>query len=235
MSEPLTYLTWDEKKVDTLEKQFNDSFDVLKWAYEEYGNELVYACSFGVEGIVLIDMISKVNEAARVLFLDTDLHFDETYKVIEKVKNRYPNLDITMVKPKLTLHEQVKEYGERLWERDPNQCCQIRKIIPLAKHLSSASAWISGIRRQQSPTRQRTNYINKDEKFKTIKICPLIHWTLEEIWMYVNVHELDYNELHDRGYPSIGCAVCTQPTADPNDERSGRWAQFEKTECGLHT
>jgi len=230
----LTFETWNDEVVNQLQSQFKDSFDCLKWAYREYADDIVYACSFGAEGIVLIDLISKVNKHAKVIFLDTDLHFQETYELIAKVKEKYPSLQIELIKPSLTLKEQTNIYGERLWERDPDRCCNLRKIEPLRTELNKVSAWISGLRREQSPTRQKTNYINKDDKFRSIKICPLIYWTWEEIWMYIRLHQLPYNPLHDRGYPSIGCEKCTAPAVDPNDFRSGRWVNSNKTECGLH-
>lgn len=236
MNVQLTYASWQDDVVHQIERAFQDSFDVLKWAYKTYEeDEIVYACSFGAEGIVLIDLISKVNKHATILFLDTDLHFQETYELIERVKKRYPHLHIKMVKSAWTLEQQREAYGDRLWERAPNQCCHIRKVEPLAKELKGVKAWISGLRREQSIERSKTNYLNKDDKFKTIKICPLIHWTWKEIWTYILLHQLDYNVLHDRGYPSIGCAKCTVPAKNKNDLRSGRWANMDKTECGLHS
>lgn len=231
---PLTYSTWHDDKVNHLSHLFKDSLDVLKWAYNEYGDDIMYACSFGAEGIVLIDLISKIKSDAKIAFLDTDLHFSETYALIERVKLHYPNLKIELVKPALTVDEQAKQYGERLWEKNPNQCCQLRKIEPLSAQLASVSAWISGLRREQSDSRKKTNYINKDDKFHSIKICPLIHWTWKEVWMYIELHQLEYNILHDRGYPSIGCEKCTLPATNLEDSRSGRWANTTKTECGLH-
>ncbi len=230
----LTHAEWDDGLAAKLESQFKDSFDVLKWAYAEYGNDIVYACSFGAEGIVLIDLISKVKKDAVIVFLDTDLHFRETYSLIEQVKAKYPLLKIEKVKPDLTLEGQADKYGARLWERDPNLCCHLRKIEPLHARLKGVKAWISGLRREQSLSRRSTNYLNKDDKFKAVKICPLVHWTWKEVWMYIELHRLPYNILHDQGYPSIGCEKCTVPAADPNDFRSGRWANTAKTECGLH-
>lgn len=229
----LTYETWDDQRVNQLQKQFEDSFDVLKWAYHEYADDIVYACSFGAEGIVLIDLISKVKKTAKIIFLDTDLHFKETYALIEQIKAKYSSLQINRIKPSLTLKQQADLYGEALWKRDPDKCCQLRKVEPLHEQLKGVSAWISGLRREQSLSRRRTNYINKDEKFRSIKICPLIHWTWKEIWMYIKLHQLPYNILHDQGYPSIGCEKCTVPATD-SDFRSGRWANTNKTECGLH-
>ncbi len=206
---------------------------VLEWAYNTYGSSLVYACSFGAEGIVLIDLISKIKKDAKVVFLDTGIHFQETYDLINKVKARYPELDIEMKKPELSLEEQAEQYGSALWSRKPDQCCYIRKIKPLEDALDGATAWLSGLRREQSPSRANTNFVNKDDRFQSIKVCPLIHWTWENVWDYIRVNSLDYNDLHDQDYPSIGCIPCTFKAE--GDDRSGRWKGFNKTECGLHT
>lgn len=208
---------------------------ILDWAYESYGDSMVYACSFGAEGIVLIDLISKVKKDAKIVFLDTEIHFQETYELIDKVKEKYPELLIQLKKPKLTLDEQADEYGSALWKRQPDQCCFIRKIKPLEEALSGVPAWLSGLRREQSDTRKNTNFVNKDERFKSIKVCPLIYWSWEDVWEYIRVNNLPYNELHDQGFPSIGCIPCTSSVTDSEDPRAGRWAGLNKTECGLHT
>ncbi|ARI77397.1 phosphoadenylyl-sulfate reductase [Halobacillus mangrovi] len=215
------------------DNEVKQALEVLRWAYESYGESIVYACSFGAEGIVLIDLISKIKSDARIVFLDTGVHFQETYDLIEKVQKRYPKLNIELKKPELTLEQQAKAYGDELWKTSPDQCCFIRKIKPLEDALSGATAWISGLRREQSPSRSRTNFVNKDERFKSIKVCPLIHWTWDFVWQYIRLNNLDYNELHDQGYPSIGCMPCTFP--EDGEGRSGRWKGFNKTECGLHT
>lgn len=211
------------------------AYDILKWAYDSYGDEIVYSCSFGAEGMILIDLISQVKADAKIVFLDTDLHFQETYDLIDRVKERYPKLQIELKKPDLTLDEQSEQYGTALWKKDPNQCCYIRKIKPLEEVLAGATAWVSGLRREQSPSRQHTNFINKDERFKSVKVCPLIHWTWDDVWEYIETHDLTYNELHDFQYPSIGCIPCTSRVAADGDSRAGRWSGFRKTECGLHT
>nr|WP_317853523.1 phosphoadenylyl-sulfate reductase [Neobacillus sp. Marseille-Q6967] len=234
MSEMITFENWDEVKVNSFIESQPDFLDVLKWAYREYGDEIVYACSFGAEGIVLIDLISKVRKNAKIIFLDTGLHFPETYELIEKVKKRYPTLQIDLVKPKSSLEEQAKWYGEELWKVNPNLCCHMRKVVPLKEALADAKAWISGLRRDQSPARSKTQYINRDLKFHKIKICPIIHWKWEDIMNYIHLNQLPYNPLHDQGYPSIGCAPCTQPVSDSGDLRAGRWAGKTKTECGIH-
>jgi phosphoadenosine phosphosulfate reductase len=233
----LTYENWQEDLKPTFDSddQHHGALEVLEWAYNHYQEEIIYACSFGVEGLVLIDLIAQVNPEALVIFLDTGLHFDQTYELIEKVKDRYPKLNIVKQKPVLTIHEQAETYGNELWKRDPNTCCELRKIIPLNEVLKQKKAWISGLRREQSITRRNIEFINRDHRFRSIKICPLIHWTWEEIWRYVHKFQLPYNTLHDQGYPSIGCAPCTSPVFNIHDLRSGRWAGHQKVECGLHT
>jgi phosphoadenosine phosphosulfate reductase len=234
LSGVITYDNWDEGKIASFMDSKPDFLDVIKWAYREYGDDIVYACSFGAEGIVLIDLISKVNKTAKIIFLDTELHFSETYELIDKVKQRYPSLKIELVKPQHSLEEQAKWYGEELWKHNPNLCCHMRKVVPLKEALGEVKAWFSGLRREQSFTRRNTQYLNKDDKFQKVKICPLIHWTSEDIMTYIDLNRLPYNPLHDKGYPSIGCAPCTKPVLDNGDSRAGRWAGQSKTECGLH-
>jgi phosphoadenosine phosphosulfate reductase len=209
---------------------------VLEWAYKNYPEDrIVYASSFGAEAIVLIDLIHQVKPDAHIVFLDTGLHFLETYEVIDKIEARFPSLKIERKQPALSLDEQGVQHGTALWKRDPNLCCQIRKVIPLKEALSSKDAWISGLRREQSPTRKDTEFVNDDEKFGNLKICPLIHWTWDEVWEYIREKDLPYNQLHDHNYPSIGCFPCTQPVGEDGDSRAGRWVGSSKTECGLHT
>lgn len=231
----LTFETWKMPEiVFTQDETYKGALDVLRWAYHHYGDEIVYSCSFGIEGIVLIDLISKVKPDAKIVFLDTNVHFKETYETIQTVKEKYPSLQIELKQPLLTLEQQEAKYGDKLWETNPNLCCDIRKIQPLQTELSGVKAWISGLRREQSETRKNTNFINLDKKFKSIKICPLIHWTWKDVWRYVSKHNLHYNPLHDTGYPSIGCTHCTKPVFTMEDLRAGRWQGVNKTECGLH-
>lgn len=231
----LTYHTWEDSYIDfEVDDTYKGALNVLNWAYKHYGEDIVYACSFGIEGIVLIDLISKVKPDAKIVFLDTDVHFKETYETIERVKANYPKLNIEIKKPALTLEEQAKQFGDELWKANPNKCCEIRKLVPLRETLTGAKAWISGLRRDQSETRKNTNFINQDNKFQSVKICPLIHWTWKDVWRYVSKHNLTYNPLHDQGYPSIGCSHCTKPAFTMDDLRSGRWQGLNKTECGLH-
>ncbi|TCZ78137.1 phosphoadenylyl-sulfate reductase [Paenibacillus albiflavus] len=237
MTVQITYENW---------RQISETFDhgddtkgassIIDWAYSTYSeDEIVYASSFGAEAIVLIDLISQIKPDARIVFLDTGLHFPETYEVIDQIEARFPLLRIERKQPALSLDEQAAQYGPDLWLRDPNQCCHIRKVIPLQETLAQKKAWISGLRREQSPTRANTEFINKDDKFMNVKICPLIHWTWEDVWAYIKERDLPYNKLHDHHYPSIGCRPCTQPAGTDGDSREGRWMGSSKTECGLHT
>ncbi|MFF2448016.1 phosphoadenylyl-sulfate reductase [Neobacillus sp. NPDC058068] len=237
MTEVITYQNWQQIS-DTfpIEDKTKGALSVLEWAYRAYqSEEIVYASSFGAEAIVLIDLIQQIKADARIVFLDTGLHFPETYEVIDKIEARFPSLRIERKQPKLSLDEQAEQYGSALWKGDPNQCCMIRKVIPLREALTGKQAWISGLRREQSPSRASTEFLNKDEKFRNIKICPLIHWTWDEVWSYIRGHELPYNTLHDHQYPSIGCFPCTQRAAADGDSRAGRWVGSGKTECGLHS
>lgn len=228
MHQHFTYEDNDEGK-----ETFRNHNDVLNWAFATY-TDITYACSFGAEGIVLIDLISRIKPDAEIVFLDTGLHFDETYRLIEKVKERYRQLHVTIATPRLTVAEQADTYGDALWRREPHHCCFMRKIEPLQRVLKNKDAWISGLRREQSPTRANTPFVDFDDKFQLMKICPLIHWSWDNIWHYIESNNLPYNPLHDQGYPSIGCAPCTLPAKDPGNLRSGRWNGFTKTECGLH-
>lgn len=237
MTAAITYQNWQQIS-DTfpIEDETKGALSVLKWAYNTYADQdIVYASSFGAEAIVLIDLIQQVKPDAHIVFLDTGLHFPETYEVIDKIEARFPTLRIERKQPKVSLDEQAAEYGSALWLRDANQCCNIRKVIPLRETLTAKQAWISGLRREQSPTRANTEFLNKDDKFENIKICPLIHWTWDEVWEYIRSKDLPYNTLHDQNYPSIGCFPCTKPVGDGGDSRAGRWSGSGKTECGLHT
>jgi phosphoadenosine phosphosulfate reductase len=233
-------IVYDSLQTNELEQVNNEvlegqsALEVIRWAYGEYGDDLVYACSFGAEGIVLIDLISQVKPDATIAFLDTQFHFKETYDVIDAVREKYPELNIKMLKPELSPKQQAAQEGERLWETDPDRCCGIRKLQPLENELSQYGAWMSGLRRSQSLTRRNTQFVNEDKRFESIKICPLIHWTWDDIWAYIEDNSLPYNELHEQNYPSIGCVQCTAKVLEGDDLRSGRWTGSGKTECGLH-
>jgi phosphoadenosine phosphosulfate reductase len=207
--------------------------DVLVWAVEQYGSSLVLASSFGAEDVVLTDMLHKLAPTIPVFYLDTNKHFPETYETRDRLQERY-GASFIQVLPALTLEEQAREHGDRLWERDPNLCCQIRKVEPLKRILSNYQAWITGIRREQAPTRAGAKKVEWDQKFNLVKLNPLADWTQAQVWEYIHANDVPYNPLHDNFFPSIGCSVCTRQVLPGEDPRAGRWSGFAKTECGLH-
>jgi phosphoadenosine phosphosulfate reductase len=206
---------------------------VLRWAVEEFGPDVALATGFGAEGCVLVAMLSEVSKGARVFYLDTDLLFPETYALKDRLEARY-GVRFERRATWLSLGAQAEEHGERLWERRPDLCCQLRKIEPLRQMLNGLRAWITAIRREQSPARANVGIVERDAKFGLIKINPLAGWSSRDVWNYIARHDVPYNPLHDHGYPSIGCAPCTTPVQIGEDPRAGRWRGTERTECGLH-
>ena len=223
-------------------KALSDSFelkqpqDLLAYALDRYAPRIVLACGFGVEDLVLLDMIHRIKPQTPAFYLDTDFLFAETYALRDRVMAKYdlgPS-QLLQIKSLVTPEEQAQQYGERLWARDPDQCCQLRKVEPLGRALEGYSAWVTGIRREQAATRAEAGLMEWDARFGLVKFNPLARWTTTEVWTYVRVHELPYNPLHDQNYPSIGCTHCTTPVMPGEDPRSGRWRDRGKTECGLH-
>ncbi len=206
---------------------------LLEFAYSQFGESMSLACSFGAEDVVLAEMAARVHPGARVFYLDTDFLFSETHTVRERIAAQYP-LKIEACRPALTPAEQAARFGDALWSHQPNQCCGIRKVEPLKAQLSQLSAWITGVRRDQAPTRANTRKIEWDDKFGLVKFNPLADWTWERVWEHIRLHNVPYNEMHDRNYPSIGCTYCTRQVLPGEDPRAGRWSGSEKTECGLH-
>lgn len=223
-------------------KALSDSFevkspqDMLAYAIEKYHPKIVLACSFGAEDVVLVDMVHRINPTVPLFYLDTDFLFPETYATRDRVIERYDlkPAQVIQMKSLLTPHQQAESYGEALWTSKPDQCCQLRKVEPLTRVLTGYSAWITGIRRDQAPSRANAGLIEWDQKFELVKINPLARWTLSDVWTYIKIYEVPYNQLHDQNYPSIGCTYCTAPVAPGDDPRAGRWKNFAKTECGLH-
>ena len=207
--------------------------ELLDWALHRFERRVAVASAFGPEGMVLIDIALRLRPDVHVFTLDTGLFFPETYELMEEVERRY-SITIERLKPALAVDEQAAEHGPSLWLKSPDRCCAMRKIEPLRKKLAALDAWIAAIRRDQTPDRAHAQKVEWDAKFGLIKINPLCDWTSDMVWDYVRANDLPYNPLHDRGYPSIGCAPCTQPVRQGDDPRSGRWAGLAKTECGLH-
>jgi len=220
------------EKTQTLAETWT-SQEVLHWAFKSFGNAVEVASGFGVEGMALIDIASRVNSNLRVFTIDTGFLFPETYQLIERVEKRY-GISVERVRSTLTPEDQSEIYGPALWSANPDQCCALRKVEPLKEKLAGVRAWITAIRRDQTSHRAKARKVEWDQKFHVVKINPIVDWSSENVWEYVRAHDVPYNPLHDFNYPSIGCTHCTRAVRPGDDPRSGRWAGSQKTECGLH-
>ena len=206
--------------------------DVLRWAHAEFGERLCLTCSWQKQSSVLVHMVAELGLDIPVIELDTHLFFRESYETRERLVERY---GLSLIRPDvITIAEQHKQEGPNLWERDPDRCCHIRKVEPLIEALEPYGAWISGIRREQSPSRANARKIERSDRYGVWKVQPLADWTEEDVWAYITANDIPYNPLHDVGYRSIGCIPCTRPTRPDEEERAGRWAGSDKLECGIH-
>jgi phosphoadenosine phosphosulfate reductase len=206
---------------------------LLDWAFDTFGHSVAISSAFGAEGMVLIDMASRVRKNFRLFTLDTEFLFPETYALIDQVEQKY-GIKIERVLPLSSPEEQEAAHGAALWQRNPDQCCNLRKIEPLRRKLSELQAWITSIRRDQTADRARAGKVEWDQKFGLVKINPLADWNSTQVWQYIREREVPYNVLHDLNYPSIGCTHCTRAVQPGEDPRAGRWSGLAKTECGLH-
>jgi phosphoadenosine phosphosulfate reductase len=207
--------------------------DILKWASEHFGPGLTFATSLGIEDCVVTDLIARQSLPIDLFTLDTGLLFPETYALKQRIEETY-GVTIRAVRPEHSVSEQADREGPELWGRDPDRCCELRKMQPLRATLAQHTAWITAIRRDQTPERASAPVVGWDGRFGLVKINPLVRWTFDDVQAYVREHAVPYNPLHDQHYPSIGCTPCTSPVAPGEDPRSGRWRGREKTECGLH-
>jgi len=219
-------------RVQAEELEHASAEEVIAFAIETFPN-ITFACSFGAEDVVLVDMIQKISPSTDIFYLDTDFHFKETYETRDRMAERY-GLEFVRVSPLITPEEQAAQHGEALWSVNPTECCNIRKVEPLTRILSQYEAWITGIRRDQAPTRANSKKIEYDTKFGLVKFNPIASWASEDVWNYIRANDIIYNPLHDQNYPSIGCEYCTRQVMPGEDPRAGRWSGHEKTECGLH-
>lgn len=213
--------------------------EVLAWAWERYGQRAAIGTSFQGAGLVLLHLARRRGLDFPVFTLDTGLLFPETMALKERLESFF-GVSIESVRPDLTLEQQAETFGPELWKRNPDQCCSIRKVIPLRGRLGELDCWITGLRREQSETRSNTGLVelySLDEagERELVKLNPMAGWRREAVWDYLRRHKIPYNPLHDRGYRSIGCVPCTRPTGQGDSERAGRWTGFQKTECGIHT
>jgi phosphoadenosine phosphosulfate reductase len=215
------------------ELEGHSAASVLRWAAGRYAPRITFATGFGMEGCAIIDLIARAALPIDLFTLDTGLLFPETYDLWRRLEDRY-GVTIRAVRPAQTVDQQAAAAGPELWGSDPDRCCELRKMQPLRHTLTGYDAWLSAIRRDQTPDRADAPVVGWDGKFGLVKVNPLVRWTFDDVKAYVREHDVPYNLLHDQGYPSIGCQPCTSPVAAGEDPRAGRWRGREKKECGLH-
>lgn len=207
--------------------------DLLRWAYEEFSSELCLSCSWQKQSSVLVHLVWELGLDLDVIELDTQLFFRESYQTRDRLLDRY---GLRIVAPHvLSVAEQHRQEGPNLWERNPDRCCHLRKVEPLLTTLAGYGAWVSGIRRDQSPSRAGVKKLEWSQRYGVWKLHPLADWSERDVWRYIVANDIPYNPLHDVGYNSIGCIPCTRPTQPGEEERAGRWAGSDKLECGIHS
>lgn len=213
--------------------------EALDLVIKEFGDKIIFASSLGAEDQVITEMIAGIDKSVKIFTLDTGRLFPETYETLERTTNRY-GMPIAVFFPDAGhIEGMVRSRGINLfYETMDNRklCCHIRKIEPLNRAFTGNEAWISGLRREQSVTRQEMKMVEWDEQHNLIKINPLIDWTEKQVWDYIKEKDIPYNKLHDQGFPSIGCQPCTRAVQPGEDVRSGRWwwESPQNKECGLH-
>ncbi len=232
--DPLTE-PWTGSRLPELNRYFESRSPevLLQAAAERFGDRLVMATGFGPSGVVLMHLLSQAGLQIPVFYLQTDLLFPETLALRDRLRERF-GLQFIEVHCGLSLDDQARQYGPNLWQSNPDLCCHLRKVVPLRRFLADKEAWITGIRRDQSTSRANIRLIDWDRANGLIKLNPLAGWTKRQVWTHIVAHNLPYNSLHDRGYPSIGCHPCTRPVNADEPERAGRWPGRAKTECGIH-
>ena len=235
-------MAYDAKQVEELNNECSGKApeDALKWALENVHPNIALASSFGAEDVVVIDMLMKISPEARVFSLDTGRLNQETYNVMDDVKNKY-NLSLEVMFPETAETEaMVREHGMNLFykgQENRKLCCGIRKVTPLKKILGTLDGWITGIRADQTQNRGDAAIFEVDNVFGGIlKVNPIINWSWDETWDYIKANNVPYNKLHDKGYPSIGCEPCTRAIKEGEDLRAGRWWWENESdkEGGLH-
>ncbi len=204
---------------------------IVEWALDQFGERFCVTSSFA--DAVLVHVVSQVAPGIEVIFLDTGLHFNETLHIRDTVRRTLPVV-VKSIRPSLTVGQQDAVYGPRLFEREPDECCAMRKVAPLEQALEPYDAWAAGLRRDEGPTRANTAAVGFEASRGKVKVAPLAYWTEADVQAYIAKHNVPVNPLIGRGYASVGCWPCTRRTAPGEDPRAGRWPMFDKTECGIH-
>jgi phosphoadenosine phosphosulfate reductase len=210
----------------------------IAWTLERFADQrMVITTSFGMEGCALIDMYAAHERPLTVVYLDTMFFFPESYELRDRMIERYPHLTFANRGTTLTPEQQAERFGPELWKTNPDLCCRLRKVDPMFGVMADVDVWITGLMRSQSATRANIQLVEWDWKYQVLKINPLFKWDRKRVWEYIRTHDVLYNPLHEQGYPTIGCTHCTRPIEGSKlgeYTRDGRWAEFGKTECGLH-
>ena len=208
--------------------------EVIKWAHERFAPSLTMGTAFGPEGMTIIHMLSQVAPKTPVFNLETGYQFPETLDMVRRIRERY-GMEIELKRADMSVEEYEAANGGPVYKSNPNECCFQRKIVVLRRAVVGMDAWISAIRRDQSPDRAQASIVGWDKKFGLVKINPLANSTKQSVWKMITEEDVPYNPLHDQGYSSIGCQPCTRAVLFGEDERAGRWSGTAKTECGLHS
>lgn len=214
---------------------------ILRWSLETYGAGLTMATAFGAEGCALLGMLAQIRDETGLMpdifNLDTGYQFDETLDLKRRIEDRY-GFSIRAIAPDAGIEDAESdsrsEFEQPLYQSMPNLCCYFRKVVPLASAVEGFSAWITAIRRDQTPERAGAPIVGFDAQFPLVKINPLANWTKAQVWNYIHQNRVPYNPLHDQGFPSIGCWPCTRAVQNGEDDRAGRWSGSDKRECGIH-
>ncbi|MDA0255170.1 MAG: phosphoadenylyl-sulfate reductase [Planctomycetota bacterium] len=208
--------------------------EIIAWAVERFGSRLTMATAFGPEGCLILHWLAAIAPQTYVFNLETGYQFPETLALRDRIAARY-GLEVALERPETSVAEYEQQHSGPLYRTAPDRCCGDRKLAVIRRVLARFGAWMSGIRRDQSPDRAAAPIVGWDAKFGVVKISPLANWTKARVWETIVREDVPYNPLHDQGYVSIGCAPCTRPVNVGEDERAGRWSGTAKTECGLHS
>jgi len=227
--------------VQALDQQFSQqpTEEILAWAWERFGTRAAIGTSFQGAGLVMMDLAVKNRLSFPAFTLDTGLLFPETIALKKRLEDHF-GFQIESLVPDLTIEEQADINGPELWKHNPDLCCTIRKVLPLREKLGDLNCWITGLRREQSDSRSRIGIlevyaVDETSGRDVVKLNPMANWSRDAVWKYIRDHKIPYNPLHDQGYRSIGCEVCTSRVVGNQNERAGRWTGFSKVECGIHT
>jgi phosphoadenosine phosphosulfate reductase len=207
--------------------------ELVEFAGEQFGGAMVLTCSWQLGTSILVHMTREVAPRTRLVEIDTGLLFGDTHETRRRLVDRY-GIEVETLRPLQSVEEQAAAHGAKLWEREPDRCCGMRKVEPLERAIRDADGWLTGIRRDQTEHRARAPKLVLDARRGVVKVQPLVDWSERDCWRYIYRNGIPYNELHDRGFPSIGCTPCTRAPAGGAGAPAGRWAGSGKTECGLH-